>query len=180
MSMYTIDDIRKLGPCYDPSRYLPEDWQGDAITILEHPDIPELDKIWVVRNWLPERTLRLFAVWCARQALSLVADPDPRSVAACDVAEKFATGVATKADLQTAREAAATNAATIDAYATNAANAYAAIAAANAANAAAANTAYAAAANAAAAAGAYGDNRDDFLPQAIGELHHLAKKELNR
>ena len=130
--MNANDDIRKMRPCYDPSRYLPEDWQGDAVTILEHPDIPELDKIWVVRNWLPERTLRLFAVWCARQALSLVANPDPRSVAACDVAEQFA---ATKADLQTAREAA-----------------------------------YAAA----------GDNRDDFLPQAIGELHHLAKKELNR
>jgi len=123
MSMYTIDDIRKMQPCYDPSRYLPEDWRGDAITILDDPYIPELDKIWVVRNWLPERTLRLFAVWCARRALSLVADPDPRSVAACDVAEKFANGEASKADLQTAREAAAAAIAANGANAANAANA---------------------------------------------------------
>jgi hypothetical protein len=49
-----------------------------------------------------ERTLRLFAVWCARQALSLVEIPDPRSVAACDVAEKYANGVANEAELAAA------------------------------------------------------------------------------
>jgi hypothetical protein len=28
MKTFTINDIRNWGPCYDPNRYLPEDWQG--------------------------------------------------------------------------------------------------------------------------------------------------------
>ena len=53
-----------------------------------------------------DRTLRLFAVWCAREALKLVKEPDPRSIAACDVAEKYANGQATKEELDAARDAA--------------------------------------------------------------------------
>ncbi len=30
----TFGDILALGPCYDPSRYLPEDWEGTALDIL--------------------------------------------------------------------------------------------------------------------------------------------------
>ena len=62
--------------------------------------------IWVAtRNGvLDERTLRLFAVWCARQVQHLMADP--RSVAAVDVAERFANGEATADELTAARAAA--------------------------------------------------------------------------
>ena len=62
--------------------------------------------IWVAtrKGVLDDRTLRLFAVWCARQVQHLM--PDPRSVAAVDVAERFANGEAT-ADELTAAEAAA-------------------------------------------------------------------------
>ena len=56
-----------------------------------------------VENW-NERTARLFAAWCARQALALVPDPDPRSVAAVDTAERFASGRATAGELDAARE----------------------------------------------------------------------------
>jgi hypothetical protein len=56
-------------------------------------------------NW-NERTARLFAVWCAREALKLVPNPDPRSVNACDVGERFANGGATKEELAAARAAA--------------------------------------------------------------------------
>jgi hypothetical protein len=58
-----------------------------------------------VETWT-DRTARLFAVWCARQALALIEHPDPRSVAAVDVAERYADGMATAADLATARAAA--------------------------------------------------------------------------
>jgi len=58
-----------------------------------------------VESW-NERTARLFAVWCARQALALVPDPDPRSVAAVDTAERFAYGHATAGELDAAGEAA--------------------------------------------------------------------------
>jgi len=53
-----------------------------------------------------ERTQRLFAVWCAREALRLVNKPDRRSVAACDVAERYANGEATDGELAAAKDAA--------------------------------------------------------------------------
>ena len=104
----TINDIRRHDPCYDPARYLPEDWTGTALDILRDERIPPRDRIWVVTRpgRIDDTTLRLWAVWCARQALALVADPDPRSVAACDVAERFALGAATDDELAAARAAA--------------------------------------------------------------------------
>lgn len=53
-----------------------------------------------------DATLRLHACWCARQALSLVESPDPRSLAAVDVAERHARGTASDAELAAARDAA--------------------------------------------------------------------------
>ena len=55
-----------------------------------------------------ERTARLFAVWCARQALAVLGHPDPRSIAACDIAEQFANGQATTEQLLAACDAAYT------------------------------------------------------------------------
>ena len=154
--MKTLKNIRDLNPCYDPIRYLPEDWTGDVVDILEHPDIPPIDKLWVVEHWLDDRTLRLFAVWCAREALSLVEGPDPRSVEAVNVAEAYANGEATKEQLDAACYAAADAAdyAAADTYAAYAAYAAAAVAAAYAAHAAAAA-------------------RKDFWYEAIGKLHTL-------
>ena len=53
-----------------------------------------------------EKTQRLFAVWCAREALKLYDNPDPRSVTACDVAERYANGKATDEELAAASGAA--------------------------------------------------------------------------
>ena len=47
---------------------------------------------------------RLYAVWCARQVQHLTTDP--RSIAAVDVAERFANGEATQAELDAAKAAA--------------------------------------------------------------------------
>jgi hypothetical protein len=108
MKTFTIDDIRTLGPCYDPARYLPKDWSGTALDILAVEDCPAEDRLWVVLHdeWIPSRTMRLFAVQCARQALALVGNPDQRSVAACDVAERYADGLATDEELAAAWAAA--------------------------------------------------------------------------
>jgi len=54
---------------------------------------PEYDKQW-----------RLYAVWCARQAQHLMTDQ--RSIAALDVAERFANGQATEEELSAAAVAA--------------------------------------------------------------------------
>jgi hypothetical protein len=106
----TIDQIRNFDPppCYDPGRYLPEGWTGTALDVLAVEECPAEDRLWVVlhEEFIDARTMRLFAVWCARQALALVDNPDPRSVAACDVAERYANGEATDSELVAARTAA--------------------------------------------------------------------------
>ena len=109
--------------------------------------------MWVAtrRGVLDDRTLRLFAVWCARQVQHLMTDP--RSVVAVDVAERFATADATAEALKfawaaagaaSAADAAASKAAAIWAIADDAAAARAArVASAAAVSAAAASAAWA-------------------------------------
>ena len=106
MKTFTIADIRSWSPCYDPNRYLPEDWSGTALDILKHSDIPAQDKFWVVcrESLIDDKTLRLFAVWCARQVEHLLTDE--RSKNAINVAEKYANGDATNEDLTAAWAAA--------------------------------------------------------------------------
>ena len=106
LEAFTIDDIRSWKPCYDPSRHLPEGWAGTAIDILKHESIPSQDKLWVVcrEEVLNARTLRLFAVWCARQVEHLITDE--RSKQAIMVAEQYALGNATKKQLDVAWDAA--------------------------------------------------------------------------
>jgi len=63
------------------------------------------DAIWCLRA-VPgcDRDARLFAVWCARQVQHLM--EDERSIAALDVAERFANGNATPQELDAAGAAA--------------------------------------------------------------------------
>lgn len=106
LSAFTIEDIRKRGPCYDPARYLPENWSGTALDVLRHAEIPPHDKLWVVcyGDIIDDKTLRLFVVWCARQVQHLMLDP--RSIAALDTAEKYAHGEASREELDAAWAAA--------------------------------------------------------------------------
>jgi hypothetical protein len=62
--------------------------------------------IWVATRpgVLTQRELRKFAVWCARQVQHLMTDA--RSVAALDVAERHAEGLATDEELHAAWDAA--------------------------------------------------------------------------
>ena len=94
---YTIERITRL-------------WDGmPARTLLEilDLDISAADRIWAVTRFLPDRENRLFAVWCARDKLSRIDNPDPRSIAACAVAERYAHGKATDEELSVANAAAA-------------------------------------------------------------------------
>jgi hypothetical protein len=97
MKTFTIEDIRSWDPCYDPSRYLPEGWSGTSIDILKNESIPFKDRLWVVlrTELVSERTMGLFAVWCYRQTLKFITDPDTRSIEAASVAERYANGHAT-------------------------------------------------------------------------------------
>jgi hypothetical protein len=85
------------------------EYEGDLVS----DDEPPQTKIAVRRARLTrrvetwnEKTARLFAVWCAREALKLVETPDPRSVTAVDVAERYANGEATVEELAAAGAAA--------------------------------------------------------------------------
>jgi len=120
MQTITCDAIRKHKPCYDPATKLPEDYSGTVVDFLKQEQVPAHDRIWVARFFVTDKTNRLFAVWCARRALALQKEVDPRSTAACDVAERFANGEATEAELRVARvaaEAAVESAARVAAWA---------------------------------------------------------------
>ena len=78
----------------------------DKIPLLQILELNGLDDaLWALRC-VPgcDRDARLFAVWCARQVQCLMTDK--RSVAALDVAERFANGQATENELDAARDAA--------------------------------------------------------------------------
>jgi len=100
--------------CYDPATVLGEDWNGTALDILDHPQIPSEDKIWAVcaKGALPESVQRLMAVAFVRKTPlhdgRNVVDlsTDERSLKALGVAELHALGRATDGELDAARYAA--------------------------------------------------------------------------
>jgi hypothetical protein len=103
--------IRKFHPCYDPSYVITD--ETEELSVKQWVEkyrkvIPSKDIIWLLlrREFLSEKDLRLFAVWCAREALKLIKNPDEKIVKACNVAEKYANGEATKEELLAAHDAA--------------------------------------------------------------------------
>jgi len=104
--------IRRFNPCCDPSElgskeseYLPI---VEAVEKYRSKIKNKSDIVWLLcrREFMTDRDMRLFAVWCAREALKLSENPDQRSLNACDVAERFANGEATSDELAAARCAA--------------------------------------------------------------------------
>jgi hypothetical protein len=104
----TLSAIRKHSPCEDGwkkllSRLGKTRADDEPLLLTKILDSNGLDDaLWclcAVNGY--EREIRLYAVWCARQVQHLMTDP--RSIAALDVAERFARGEATKAKLEAAR-----------------------------------------------------------------------------
>jgi hypothetical protein len=111
MSTTTLNAIRAHRPCADGwsklLRHLGKTAADDEplalVTILDSNGLD--DALWCLRA-MPEhsRHWRLYAVWCARQVQHLMTDE--RSIAALDVAERYANGLATGSELAAARAAA--------------------------------------------------------------------------
>jgi hypothetical protein len=104
--------IRRFDPCYDPLEIITN--ENEELPIKEWLEkyrsiVPTNDILWLLlrREFMSEKDLRLFSVWCARDALKLIEKPDHISIEACDVAERYANGEATEEELLAARNAAA-------------------------------------------------------------------------
>ena len=107
----TLNAIREHQPCADGwaklLRHLGKtkaDHEPVLIrTILDSNGLD--DALWCLRAVTGhDREIRLYAVWCARRVQHLMIDP--RSIAALDVAERYANNLATEHDLEAARDAA--------------------------------------------------------------------------
>ena len=107
----TLNAIRAHGPCADGwtklLRHLGKTQADDEplalATILDSNGLN--DAFWCLRAVNGhQREMRLYAVWCARQVQHLM--PDPRSVAALEIAERHANGQATDKELAAAADAA--------------------------------------------------------------------------
>ena len=71
-----IETLRGFDPCYDPTKYFSEDWEGTLQDILKDDRIPSKDRIWVFSKAMPESKCREFARWCALQVIDLRDAPD--------------------------------------------------------------------------------------------------------
>lgn len=99
----TYELINSFKPCYMPEYIgiMPGYEASIPGFIINYRDKvkSKADIIWVLarREFMPEKDRLLFSVWCARQVPHLMTDK--RSIAALDIAEKYAYDEATKEEL---------------------------------------------------------------------------------
>jgi len=106
MKTITLDLIRSFGPCYDPSKYVSNpNWKGDVIKVLNNPNVPAADKIWLVvrPEFMSDKLLHIFACEVAEQALKQHNIKNKRSWKAIQV-KRWLEGKATDQELRSARE----------------------------------------------------------------------------
>ena len=105
----TYKALKAMSPCYKPQEIgIKSDYSATISKFIKeyrNKVQSKEDIVWVLcrKEYMTDRDLRLFAVWCAREALKLDSNPDPRSVNACNIAEKFANGDATQEEEDAAR-----------------------------------------------------------------------------
>ena len=111
----TLNQIRAKSPCQSGwikllaylGKTKADDEPISIATILDSNGLD--DALWCLQAVKGrDREIRLFGVWCARQVQHLMTDP--RSIAALDVAERFANGEATQYELNAAARDAARDA----------------------------------------------------------------------
>ena len=68
MRKLTIKDIKELKPCYCPTKYLPKNWKGTVLDILNINECPAEDRIWVALRLLPRAIIEVFTLDCAFSA----------------------------------------------------------------------------------------------------------------
>jgi len=103
--LITLELIESFGPCYHIDEYgFTKDLKLSPIEWIDQwrdKVRSKKDIYWVLlrKEFMPDKDLRLFAVWCARGALKLIDNPDERSINACNVAERYANGEASEEEI---------------------------------------------------------------------------------
>lgn len=127
----TLEAFKKLNPCWlrdgrepklDAIGARKEIWSALDILKLSSDDVSAEDRLWSASFLIPDEILHEFACRCAEEALKLVENPDPRSVAAIAAKRAWLRGEINDGQLAAARDAARYAAR----YATRAAVGYAA------------------------------------------------------
>ena len=118
MKSISLEEFKGFRPCWlettAGARRLEEigsrkkRWTAMDILDLPESEVSAEDKIWAVTKagLIEEEKLHEFACRCAEEALKLVKDPDPRSVAAIEAKRKWLKGEISDEELDAARAAA--------------------------------------------------------------------------
>ena len=112
MKTVTVEQFKKFSPFWLEAAEgrekfariaaIREEWT--ALDVLNLPDVSAQDKLWSVlrEEFIDAPILHEFACRCAEYALSFVASPDPRSIAAIVAKRKWLHGEITDAELYAA------------------------------------------------------------------------------
>ncbi len=117
MQTVTYEEFLDFGPCWleyeggaERIKAYFDRFGGrmSALDILNLDDVSAEDKLWSVlrEEFIPAPILHEFACVCAEYAISLLDNPDPRSIKAVEVKRAWLRGEATDEELAAARNAA--------------------------------------------------------------------------
>ena len=76
---YNIYDLELLNPCKSPLVYLPIEWTGTLVDLLDLPDLSFKDKCWLMERLLSYKTQRLLAINSVESLAPLAKSIDPRT-----------------------------------------------------------------------------------------------------
>ena len=117
MKTVTYEEFLDFGPCWlegeDKGWWIKASFDRfggrmSALDILNLDDVSEEDRLWAVlrEEFIPAPILHEFACVCAEYALTLIDNPDPRSVKAVEVKRAWMGGEVRDRELDAARAAA--------------------------------------------------------------------------
>ena len=118
MKSITLEEFKGFSPCWletpegreklESIGRRKERWTAVDILDLPEDEVSAEDKIWAVTQTglIEDEKLHGFACRCAEEALKLVKDPDPRSVAAIEAKRKWLRVEISDEELTAARAAA--------------------------------------------------------------------------
>ena len=98
----TVVDIMKKKPCPEYTEKIIKTLIGEGKPLLELAslDIPSKDRVWIITQFLDDKTNRKFAIWCARQY-----EPAYKEVIDyINIIERYYDGKATEQELNAASD----------------------------------------------------------------------------